>query len=235
MKKQLIKDFLNLKLSKYGFKIESNFSNISRLNNVSSHKDFLLYISEAIKINNVYDIGSNQGWWSNLVQFYLPKSFVYMFDPNLHPMNNIDWERAKFINTLLSCEQGLRDFYSINGTGDSYYKENSPYYDNVEPRIMRTDTLTNLSSELNIPYPDLIKIDTQGSELDILNGGKNLFLYSKFIICEVPYSNYNSGAPDSDQYFEFFNNHGFIPISVLEAHFYEGTVHQLDVAFKNIR
>jgi FkbM family methyltransferase len=81
------------------------------------------------------------------------------------------------------------------GPGNSYYKENTPHYTNpiIEKRI--TNTLDNLYKDKNIFF-DLVKIDTQGSELDIIKGGEKLLQNTKaFILEENILGNFNTNAP----------------------------------------
>ena len=49
------------------------------------------------------------------------------------------------------------------------------------------------------PVYDLIKIDTQGSELDIIEGGINTFNNAKVVITEVSFDNYNEGGCTKDE------------------------------------
>lgn len=79
------------------------------------------------------------------------------------------------------------------GPGNSYYLEDTHHYVNTPSEKRITNTLDNIYDD---SYTfDLIKMDTQGSELDIIKGGKNLIQRTKGIILEENNFTYNTGAP----------------------------------------
>ena len=59
------------------------------------------------------------------------------------------------------------------------------------------------------PQPDLIKIDTQGSELDILKGAENTIKGVKHLIVELQHVQYNIGAKLVDESIEYIFSLGF--------------------------
>ena len=82
---------------------------------------------------------------------------------------------------------------SSTGPGNSYYLEDTRHYIDAPYEIRITNTLDNIYDE-NYSF-DLIKMDTQGSELDIIKGGSKLVQRSKGIILEENKYQYNFGAP----------------------------------------
>lgn len=130
---------------------------------------------------------------------------------------------------VLSDEIKEVTFYSMKDVensytqpGNSYYKENTPHYLNCEETIRTTNTLDNIYKN-NIF--DLIKLDTQGSELDILKGGKNMIKHTKGLIIEETvenYHNFNSGAPKDIDCKEYLRKNDFIFIEYF--HDYEHSI-----------
>jgi hypothetical protein len=53
---------------------------------------------------------------------------------------------------------------------------------------------------------ELIKLDTQGSELDILRGGKNTVSKSSAVILEVAYVEYNLGSPLAEEVIDYMKS-----------------------------
>ena len=83
------------------------------------------------------------------------------------------YKHEYFIETL-SDETKKVKFYSKASTGDSYYPEQSSYYEkDLKPKIKKTTTLDLIKDKNNIPSPDLIKIDVEGHEEAVLNGSKD--------------------------------------------------------------
>jgi hypothetical protein len=81
---------------------------------------------------------------------------------------------------------------------------------------------------------DLVKIDTQGAELDILNGGSKTIKHSKYLLLEVSTMQYNIGAPLMDQVVSKLKEYEFVIEDILDYHkLSNGSIFQLDILFKN--
>jgi FkbM family methyltransferase len=76
---------------------------------------------------------------------------------------------------LLSDVAKQVDFYIRKNeprcTGNSIYRENTSFYDDNQIIIEKKQTKTISNIFLNKTF-DLIKIDVQGSEIDIINGNR---------------------------------------------------------------
>jgi hypothetical protein len=125
--------------------------------------------------------------------------------------------------------RSIVDFYNGTNTGDSYYKETTVVY-NQKPIQLECKTLDDFVKEYNLPIPNFIKIDTQGSELDILAGASFLDQVD-LIYTELPIVCYNKGAPNLQDYLEFFKQHRFVPIEVFEKHYADNILIQMDIMF----
>jgi len=123
-------------------------------------------------------------------------------------------------------------------TGNSVYLEKTKHYSEenliIEKRITKKlDTIFN-----DIKF-DLIKMDTQGSELDILKGGLETIKNSKYILIETSIKEYNKDAPLEHEIIGFMKNNGFPNYIELEKHvwpvegglFEKGEVFQRDLMF----
>lgn len=185
------------------------------------------------KLNVIYDIGASDGNWSEDVHAVVTnKPKYYLFEAHTKyadQKHDFDFE---FHNVVFSDTEKEVDFYANGTGGDSYYKEFTEHYDNVAPVKRSTVTLDKYCEENNIPLPDLIKIDTQGSELDILVGGQKAMANAKVIILECPLFSYNDGAPGFIDYLNFMRHFGFLPEGPTQLHWYYGVLHQIDIAFK---
>ena len=78
---------------------------------------------------------------------------------------------------------------------------------------LHTHTLDKVAKQQIFPYPDLIKIDVQGSELDILKGATTTLKYCKYLIVELQEIDYNKNAPKADVVIEYLNSIGYICIA----------------------
>ncbi len=62
----------------------------------------------------------------------------------------------------------------------------------------------------NLPYPDMIKIDSQGNELNILKGATQVLKCCSYLILELPEFEYNEGCPQKSAVIEYLKNIGYI-------------------------
>jgi hypothetical protein len=81
---------------------------------------------------------------------------------------------------------------------------------------------------------DLVKIDVQGAELDILNGGSKTIKRSKYLLLEVSTLQYNIGAPLMDQVVNKLKEYEFVIDDILDYQkLSNGSIFQLDILFRN--
>jgi FkbM family methyltransferase len=199
--------------------------------------EFLLDIQHrGLVINTVYDIGAHKGWWTQEMKYsVLPQADFYMFEAN--PVNEPWLEHLDVPYYIGLLSDQVRDdvkFYAINGTGDSYFQENTTHYDETNFKLMSCTTLDTVVSSTNLPTPNFIKIDTQGSEIDILRGASSIIPNVDLVYLECPIICYNKGAPTMQDYLEYMRSQNFMPIDLLEIHRAEDTLLQVDIMFINI-
>jgi hypothetical protein len=104
----------------------------------------------------------------------------------------------------------------MRNTGDSFFRENTKIFDNCEVIEKETTTLDNQIGDTNYSKI-LLKIDCQGSELEILKGSLNVLKKTDFIIMEVPFfGEWNEGAPSFIDCLNFLDKIGFTPYEIAE-------------------
>ena len=184
-------------------------------------------------IDCVYDIGAFKGEWSD---FYkdtsLKNSNFILFEANKIHSNILEKKKFKFFNVILSNKKKKENFFNNNNsTGDSYYKENTFLHDNLKSKRLITSTLDFEVKKNKIQKPHFIKIDTQGSEIDILKGSKNTIKNCKLIYMECPIANYNQNSLNFYDYIKYMNNINFIPQEICQIHRFHRYLVQVDVLF----
>lgn len=184
----------------------------------------------------ILDIGANAGQFHTQAKTQFPDSFIFSIEasPECEPyLKNIT---KNYYIGLLAKDNTKYDFYRRKGdptcTGNSIYRELTHFYsddqlDVVNMSGVRLDDLFEENSEF-----DLIKIDTQGSELDIITGGIDLCNKAKGILLEVSLTQYNENSPLYDEVINYMSNIGFIKIEILDEAHNHGS-HQQDILFLN--
>lgn len=200
-------------------------------------KNNLMSVIETLKVHqypitSVFDIGANKGRWTVRYDKVLPNAKFYMFEANPHRTKpGIVNKHAWFNAVLSSPDKKSVEFYDRMGTGDSYYKEDTKFYDGVEPTKLDTITLDEIVAKHELPQPQIVKLDTQGSELDILNGATKTLKHVDIIQIETPILAYNQGAPGFMDYVSYMITQGFVPVGLDEIHISDNILMQLDIIF----
>lgn len=186
-----------------------------------------------VKIDCIYDIGGYTGnWTKEMSNGILSNKEFIIFEGNPYHKESLSKLDKKVFIDVLSYKKGLEvEFYDAPLSGESYYKEKTSYYKDHIPKKRITNTLDNIIEQNNLNLPDFIKIDTQGSELDILKGGVKTINNAKIVYTECPIIEYNLGAPNIQEYLNFFDYFGFYPMDILETHFMDNILVQIDIVF----
>jgi len=137
------------------------------------------------------------------------------------------------IIALLAKDNAIYNWYKTTEnsicTGNSIYREISDHFSN-EKLIVEERIGIKLSDLFKPNQFDLIKLDTQGSELDIIQGGLDICKATKGIIIETSINKYNDGAPLYVQVVVFMNSIGFEQKEEIDV-FHYGNIFQKDILF----
>jgi FkbM family methyltransferase len=187
-----------------------------------------------LAIDTVYDIGACRGDWSRDVQAgALPQARFVLFEAN--PAYGPCLAATGFLAfcgvALSNPGREAVDFYNGTNTGDSYYKETTRFYDGQGSIQLPCATLDELRRRHALPVPQLIKLDTQGSELDILAGAEGFIDQVDLVCIECPIVRYNAGAPGLQACLDYFRERRFVPVDIVEIHRSEATLLQVDLLF----
>ena len=197
---------------------------------VSPLNKLLSTLKNNADIKVIYDIGSYMGHFTKDAKEHFPNAKYHLFEPN--SVHN-DWVKnlGQVHNLYLSDEVKQAEFYSKGINSDSFYPEFTGVHNDIKPEIVTTTTLDGYVKSNGLEYPDLIKLDTQGSELDILNGAQECLEKARFVIIECPVFEYNKNGLTFNHYLGYMLEHKFLPIYLTEVHYLNGIICQLDFAF----
>lgn len=149
----------------------------------------------------IFDVGSNIGQTISQIKKYFPKSTIYAFEPFLETFKKLKLNTEKYTNIHYNNfafgdkqEEVLVDIITETSVSNSLLNKNNGNKDSIK-QIVNSITLdTFLSNNPNITAIDLLKIDTEGYDKKVLEGGnKNLRNGKvKFILTEVGLSKQNT-------------------------------------------
>jgi len=198
----------------------------------------LSLVSKYFQPKRILDIGANTGQFYHSCKNHYPDSYYYLVEGNYRCEPSLKNLGADYSIALLSNSEKVVDFYvrktELLCTGNSIYRENTPFFSDDQIQIEKIKTIT-LDSLLPDSTFDLIKIDVQGSEIDIMMGGQKIISSAKGIILEVSLVEYNFNAPSKDDTYNYMLSIGYEPKELLGNihHVLDGSLIQQDILFIN--
>lgn len=169
----------------------------------TDHINYLLQLkNQGFYPKVIYDIGSCVLHWTQEAKQIWPNAEIILFEANPHCEFLYTGYRYH-IGLLSNVNDKPMKFY-VNLTeslgGASYYREighpnSAKLYPPEQYIQMMSCTLDTVVEKLKFPLPDLVKMDVQGSEKDIIEGGVNTISHAQELIVELPNVQYNENAP----------------------------------------
>ena len=198
-------------------------------------------VNKFIQPESILDIGAHSGQFYSWAKNVWPNVPIFMIEANrVHAEKLKSLTQNNHDNYLITALGDLeRDvtFYTRKDKpwteGNSYYKE-SNFWDIPQLVLKSEITLKRLDDLFeDSAVFDLVKIDTQGSEKDIIQGGINLVKKASALILEVSYIEYNEGAPTAEEVTDFVKQVGFVENMSIGEHYHEDKIIQKDILFLN--
>ena len=183
-----------------------------------------------IPLYKVLDVGASNGDWVKLVKEHYPDVKFTMVEPN--PIYQEELKKLGEVHDVyLSDLSKTKKFYVAEDleqqSGNTFYPERSnvPF----SSIAVETRTLDHLFADRQF---DLIKIDTQGAECEIMDGGRNLISKAKWLQLEVPVFYYNEGGSSFKQIIDKAYEFGFEVFEVEQVFFNKRCLY-IDFIFVN--
>lgn len=126
---------------------------------------------------HILDVGANRGQFLQLVLQNLPLAFeVHCFEPSSdafhHLQNYFSSKRNVYLYNLdLSSQTGSSRLYNAGTVFGTTYPMDESF---CLPEKIKMSTLDEFCNDRGIDSVFYLKIDVEGGEFDVLNGGRNL-------------------------------------------------------------
>lgn len=195
-----------------------------------------------IHIQYVLDIGAYRGDFTETILSVWPSAIVRQFEADERQK---PWLQGNAIYALLGDSKKVVDFYTLAGdkitTGSSIFLEDTPHYNSSTTVVLKKEmtTLDELHKLHNFygrwNTHGLVKIDTQGSELLILDGAED-FMESarpRFVLLECSVQQYNIGAPKINTVVEYMDKLEYAMVDIFDLSYSgNGSLLQVDILFE---
>lgn len=188
----------------YGFTIKKDNSLLDRVgygNCDMQTNGEVLCMKQRIRCRGiVFDVGANKGQWSKYALELRPRITLYAFEPIAPIFAKLQSTLKRHSNALtfnfaFSNQAGTKTLFFYDKNQDVtelsglYYR---PILDDLigeKPKqvAIQTDTIDSFCQRHDIHMIDFLKIDTEGSELDILLGAYNLLCQKQIKTIQFEY------------------------------------------------
>jgi len=165
-----------------------NIHSINIFIDIGAHKgESIDFFSKNLKIKKIYSFEASSKNFKILKKKYKNNKFLFL--ENIALSSNVS---EKIFN---QCDESSSSTFSKINTKSDYLKKKMKYLNISKPNnffkkiSIKTNTLDNYLNEKKILIIDLIKMDTEGHELEILKGLEKNLINVKTIIFEHHYDN----------------------------------------------
>ena len=199
---------------------------------------------EALRIagygpRSLLDIGAHIGGFTGKFLQTFPNCLPTLVEPNPfchEALAKLPYERHE---VAASLEAGTAELFLtrewLQSTGSSLYREDSQYFRD-EVVMTRTVPKARMDDLFAGRRFDFVKIDTQGSELDVLRGGEKVLRQADYILIEISLVEFNRGGAPAEAVFAQLHDMGFRCIDAVEFHrlqkVRDGQLLQMDFLFE---
>ncbi len=177
---------------------------LHKLNNLPVGADLFVDIHHKIKrqpLEVIFDIGANIGQSRTYFRFHAPNAKIYSFEPVQATFAQLQKTAGADTNCVLEHmalgdEQGEKKIRLFDGDMtvlNSLRDDSMNPAANAREEIISIDTLDHYCAVHGIVTIDLLKIDTEGFEINVLKGAEQMMQQGKiaFIYCETGFQSSN--------------------------------------------
>ncbi|MBL7848373.1 MAG: FkbM family methyltransferase [Cyclobacteriaceae bacterium] len=178
------------------------------------------------RMNVIFDIGANRGDATIEFAQAFPRAKMYSFEPDQATMSELRrrtnrfQERVKVFNFGIGAKTESRDLTINRSSGGNSFLDISPdisqfaegdWTEPVTKTQAEIQTLDHFCAVNGIESIDLLKVDTQGFEMEVLKGGSLVIVPSrtKLIHIEVLFIELYKNQAFFDQVYQELTNRGF--------------------------
>jgi FkbM family methyltransferase len=117
--------------------------------------------------------------------------------------------------------------------GSSLYLEKEDFNVNGIPRLVPRIALDHLVEQANLKPPFLLKIDTQGAELNVLSGYEVSLQQTEFVLLEVSFFKFFEGGDQLHDVIAFMKLRGFVAYDIFDFQYrpLDDALSQVDIVF----
>jgi FkbM family methyltransferase len=141
---------------------------------------------------HIIDVGANHGNWTRSALNYFPDAYYTLLEPQNWLKSSINDllesnQKIKFYPVGAGSTSGTFKFTIVNRDDSSSFRFTDEQakthgFEQIDIEIV---TLNQFIGQLNLPIPDIIKIDAEGFDLEVLKGASSFFGRTEIFMVEA--------------------------------------------------
>jgi len=187
----------------------------------------------------VIDVGAAHGRFTEICSRIFPNAGYLLIEPLKEYTPYLDKVCSKLSRSrhILIAAASRSGEMTLNVhpdlVGSSFYREDEDSDVNGVPRSVSTAPLDDLVKNAGALSPYLLKVDVQGSELDVLYGAGETLKNTELLILEASFLSFFAGAPIFYDVIAHMKSRGFVVYDIfgLSHRPLDGALAQADIAF----
>ncbi len=186
----------------------------------------------------IVDVGAHRGDWSKMAAEIFPQASYIMIEPQEEMGPDIEkfvasFPKARWIKAGAGATEAKLDLTIWDDfAGSSFLPDETAPVEGKKRRTVDIVTLDSLFPGTS-GWPDLVKLDVQGFELEALKGAETLFGHAELFILEVSLFKFMPNMPLVSEVVAFMDQRGYVlydlPGYVRRP--YDAALGQVDMAF----
>jgi FkbM family methyltransferase len=172
-------------------------------------------------IKTVIDVGANTGQFARAIHEVLPEASICSFEPLRDCFVELQRTMSgvrnfQAFNTALAEREGEAEFYRSAWSPSSsllpmhqLHKQNFPFTARESRETVKVRRLDDFAKELRFEHEILVKLDVQGAEDKVIEGGTKLLGHAKVLIVETSMASLYEGQPLFADIFKLLATLGF--------------------------
>jgi FkbM family methyltransferase len=184
--------------------------------------------------NVIFDIGAADGAWARLAMSFFPNARMVCFEPlseRIPAMKQLESEgkgKVRFLNVGVGDANVELEIGITEGLYDSSFA-----YSGSKSRKVSVRTLDTLLHTEHLALPSFVKIDVQGFEKRVIDGGPSVFDHAEMVLMECQFFPFCEDMRTLDQTIGYMSSKGFIPYEFVDLlrRPLDGAMGQCDILF----
>ena len=169
----------------------------------------------------VFDVGANQGQFAGAATWRFPNSEIVSFEPvprtfEILEKNTRGIDRLRLVQSALGAHKGQLNFFeNTYSHASSALRINqamvslNPETADTKTIVVPVTTLDDFSAVNSWARPILLKLDVQGFEKQVLEGGSKFLENTDYLLFECSYRRLYDGEPLYAAMYEYVSALGF--------------------------